>query len=96
MSIVEEIRTLALDSSAPEAVDILQSMEEHLSQPERVGYISAFATALVVEGTLSVEDANVLIIEATDPRLGDEWEKLANDADHEELETEELDYDMVC
>lgn len=81
MSIVQHIQTLAVESSAPAAVDILDILHNPttISPSQRNNTIDAFVDALVAEGTLTVQDASALVEEAKSPFSGLAWETVECD-----------------
>lgn len=84
MSIVQHLRTLAIESSAPEAVDILDML--HTPTPTRVANntIDAFVDSLVADGTLNIQDASTLAMEAKSPFTGVAWESIECFEDNDE------------
>ena len=87
MNIVQHIKTLAVESSAPAAVDILDILQNPttITPSERNNTIDAFVDALVADGTLTVQDASALVEEAKSPFTGLTWETVECNEDDDEF-----------
>lgn len=82
MSVVQHLRTLAIESTAPVAVDILDVLHNPINPTVVNNTIDAFVDALVADGTLTVQDASALMEEAKSPFTGVVWESV--ECNHED------------
>ena len=79
-NIVEELKTLAIESTTPEAVDLLMHFETgDTTSKECINTVDAFAQSLVAQGAITIHDANNLIQEAKQTN-GVQWVEVDPDS----------------
>ena len=84
-STVDELKTLAIESRSPEAVDVLSLIEDKaINTTQAIDSINAFANVLVADGTLTISDASKLLEEANQPGHGVQWTDFDPDALYDE------------